>query len=156
MALGIFFPHRLCNEMQQLFSCPLWNEERDHLSMAGGAGCSKTILPSHREAATCSGEISAVMGHLQNLPGMSAVTWLLSIRVSVSLTDCSLQCQVCEEKAVGLLHNYIPLMKLCKLMVITGVAQIKREQLNIALDPWADLYILRQLPKFIIFSYTEK
>lgn len=98
--------------------------------MAGGAGCSKIILPSHQEAATCSGEISAVMGHLQNLPTMSAVTWLLSIRVFVSLTDCSLQCWACEEKAVGLPHNYITLMKLCKLMIIMGAARIKREQLN--------------------------
>lgn len=66
--LGRFFPHCLCNKMQQLFSSLLWNEEWDHLSMAGAAGCSKILLPSHQQAATCSEEVSAIMGHLQNLP----------------------------------------------------------------------------------------
>lgn len=140
--------------MQQLFSSLLWNEERDHLSTAGGAGCSKIILPSHQEAATCSEEISAIMGHLQNLPWMSAVRWLLSINVFISLTDCSLQHWVCEEKTVGLLHYFITLtlMKLYKHIIIEGVAQIKWKQPNIALDSWADLYILRQLPKLWLFS----
>lgn len=41
--------------------------------MTGGAGHSKITLPSHQGAATCSEEISATVGHLQNLPGMSTV-----------------------------------------------------------------------------------
>ena len=116
----------------------------------------QVVLPSHQEAATCSEEISAIMGHLQNLPWKSAVRWLLSIGVFICLTDCSLQRWVCEEKTVGLLHCFITLtlMKLYKHIIVKGVAQIKLKQPNIALDPRADLYILRQLPKLWLFHHT--
>lgn len=121
----IFFPYQLCNEMQQIFSSLLQNEEQDHLSKTGGTGCNRILLPGNQEAATCSKEIRAIMGHLQNLSWMPAVRLLLSVRVFYVLTDCSLQYWVCEEKTVGLFHYLITLtlMKLYKHIIIKGVTQ---------------------------------
>lgn len=57
---------------------------------------------------------------------MCAVRLLLSVRFFfMSLTDCSLQYWVCEEKTVGLFHYLITLtlMKLYKHIIIKGVTQ---------------------------------